>query len=485
MEQQNKTAPDKWLVFFLVAVGVFMSTLDGSIVNIALSAIMHDLDAPLSTVEWVMMIYLLTVSSLLLSFGRLSDIKGRRWVYSRGLLVFSLGSLFCGTARNAVWLIAARSFQGMGAAMIMSCTPALVMNAFPASERGKSMGMVGAVVASGLTIGPALGGMILHFFSWQAIFYINIPIGVITAVIVDRLLKGSLTDVSRGESFDWQGAVLLIFSLGPLLLVITHGYDWGYSSPRILCLAGISAISAAGFFRLESRVTHPIFSLSLLKIRLFTIPLIAAMILFLSLFVMIFLMPFYLMHPCGFSVSQTGSIMVTPFVFLFALSPISGTLSDRIGSRALCTVGMGLLTLALFLLSRISPFYTAFPIVWRLALAGIGTAIFTAPNSATVMSSVPPKHLGVAAGTVATARNLGMVLGIALSGTIFNYTFYRLSGGLNLKVYQPEMEAIFMTAFRYAMLAGALSGGIGTVLAFLRGEDKEVRNEKLGVRREK
>ncbi|MDM8525417.1 MFS transporter [Desulfococcaceae bacterium HSG8] len=470
----KQSDPNKWLIFLLVAVGIFMSTLDGSIVNIALPSIMHDLFVPLSVAEWIPMIYMLTVSSLLLSFGRLSDIRGRRWVYSRGLIVFAVGSLFCGMASNAAWLIAARSFQGVGAAMIMSCTPALVSDTFPASERGKAMGMVGAVVASGLTMGPPLGALITHHFSWHFIFYINIPIGIVTAIIANKVLKGGKADVSRSENFDRAGALLLILSLGIFLFTVAHGYKWGYTSPPILLLTGGAVISCFWLIRIESRVAHPILEPSLLKIRLFTLPVLSAILLFVSLFVMVFLMPFYLMHPRGFSISQAGYLMMTLFGFLFIFSPLSGTISDRIGSRMLCTFGMGLLAAALFFMADLTPVSSPLSIAWRLALAGIGTAIFISPNTSVTMSAVPPIRMGVAAGTVATARNLGMVLGVALSGTVFNSTFYVLSGGLSLKVYAQELEPIFMDSFRYTMITGGIVAGIGMIVAFLRGTEKTV-----------
>ncbi len=168
-----------------------MSTLDGSIVNIALPSIMADFKVSLSVVEWVIVIYLLTITSLLLSFGRLSDIKGRRVIHSSGMMLFSIGSLLCGMAASAHWLIFSRAIQGVGAAMIMACTPALIIDTFPKSSRGKALGMIGAVVASGLTVGPAVGGFILHHFSWRIIFYINIPIGLITGILVFILLNAS------------------------------------------------------------------------------------------------------------------------------------------------------------------------------------------------------------------------------------------------------------------------------------------------------
>ena len=182
-EADAKSVPrtPNWLIFSLVAIGIFMATLDGSIVNIALPSIMTDFEVELATIQWVVMIYLLTVTSLLLSFGRLSDIRGRRIVYSLGLFLFSFGSLFCGLAQSAQWLIISRFFQGLGAAMTMACTPALIVDTFPETERGRALGMMGSVVASGLTAGPVLGGLLIHYFSWRAIFYINIPIGLLTA----------------------------------------------------------------------------------------------------------------------------------------------------------------------------------------------------------------------------------------------------------------------------------------------------------------
>lgn len=463
--------PHKWLIFALVAIGVFMSTLDGSIVNVALPTIMADLDSEMAVIEWVMMIYLLTVSSLLLSFGRLSDIKGRRWVYSRGLMIFSAGSLFCGLAPTAALLIAARAFQGVGAAMIMACTQALVADIFPPAERGRAMGMVGAVVASGLTLGPALGGWILHLASWQFIFYINIPIGLITGAVAGRILRGGPTDEIRPEPFDWTGAVLLVLTLAPALVAISHAYDWGYGSPAVLVPAAVSLLSGVALATVERRTDPPILSPALLTVRLFTLPVAAAMILFMGLFTLVFLMPFFLMHPAGRSVSHTGHLMVMPFICLFAVAPASGHLSDHLGSRALCTLGMAILAAALYSLSRLTPGSSDIDIAWRMALAGVGTAVFISPNTAAIMSAVPRNRMGIAAATTAAARNLGMVAGIALAGTLFNSLFQHLSGGEPFKTYSPNLEPIFMTAFRTAMLAGALTAGIGVAVSFLRGPE--------------
>lgn len=463
--------PDKWLVFSLVATGVFMSTLDSSIVNIALPVIMESFSAPMSVVEWVPMIYLLTVSSLLLTFGRLSDIRGKRPVYCFGFLIFSLGSLFCGMAGTAGSLIAARAFQGAGAAMIMACSPALVVDAFPLAERGRALGMVGTVVAAGLTTGPVIGGLILKHFSWPLIFYINIPIGITAAAVAAKTLR-RIGEPRRKEPLDFAGALLLALCFTSLLVGLAHCTQWGLTSVRTLLSLAIFILSAVGLAWVETHTPYPVFAPSLFKIRLFTMPLLSAAILFASLFFITFVMPFYLVHPVGLDMDRVGAILMIPFCFLFFVSPAAGALSDRIGSRVLCTLSMALLSLSLVLLSRLSAGASIVDIGWRLSLSGIAIGIFISPNSAAAMSAVPARHRGIASGAVATARNLGMVIGVALAGMVFNGVFSRLSGGAGLKVYRPDMAAVFMQAFRATMLVGAGVAAVGIIAAYLRGKEK-------------
>jgi EmrB/QacA subfamily drug resistance transporter len=469
-EDMANDFPHKWLVFSLVAAGVFMSTLDSSIVNIALPVIMADFQVTMTVIEWVPMIYLLTVSSLLLTCGRLSDIRGRRLVYCGGFVIFSAGSLLCGIAAEEAWLIASRTLQGVGAAMLMACSPALVVDAFPMAERGRALGLVGMVVAAGLTTGPALGGLILQHFSWRVIFYINVPIGIGVTAAALRILP-RMKKKRHHDPLDWIGALLLVVCFSAFIIGLSHLHEWGPASGKmglavVLCLA-----SAAGLVRVETRSAHPLFDPSLIRIRLFVLPLAAAMILFICLFFITFLMPFFMVHPLAFSMSRVGATMMIPFVFLFFFAPLAGTLSDRMGSRLLCTFGMALMAVALILLSRLSAQATTMDMAWRLALVGISIAVFISPNSAAAMSAVPPRHRGIASGSVATARNLGMVIGVALAGLIFNSTFRQLNGGRDLKIYSPSLEPFFMTAFHHAMLAGAAVAGIGVVVAYLRGQD--------------
>ena len=469
-EPTTTAFPSKWLVFALVAAGVFMSTLDSSIVNIALPAIMDDFQVTLALIEWVPMIYLLTVSSLLLTFGRLSDIRGRRLVYCSGFIIFSAGSLLCGLAGGATGLIAARSLQGAGAAMLMACSQALVVDAFPLSERGRILGMVGMVVAAGLTTGPALGGLLLEHFPWRVIFYINVPIGIVVTIAALRILPRKPA-TRHHAPLDWTGALLLVICFSAFITGLSHFHQWGATSIKLGLAVFLFLSSAAALAWVETHSAHPIFTPSLLRIRLFVFSVMAAVVVFISLFFITFLMPFYMVHPLAFSMNHVGLTMMIPFVLLFFCAPIAGALSDRMGSRLLCTAGMALMAVALFLLSRLTAQATTLDMAWRLALDGIGIAVFISPNSAAAMSAVPPQHRGIASGSVATARNLGMVIGVAAAGLIFNNTFRHLNGGHDLKRYTPALAPAFMAAFRQAMLAGAAVAAVGILVAYLRGRD--------------
>ncbi len=468
----NSAPSNKWLVLSLVAVGIFMSTLDGSIVNVALPTIMAELGVPLTTVKWVVVIYLLTVSSLLLFFGRLSDLRGRRWVYSRGLAVFSLGSLLCGLSPGATWLIIARALQGVGAAMIMACTPALVVDVFPLEERGRALGMVGTVVAGGLTMGPALGGILLQFFPWRVIFYINVPVGAAAAVATQRLLKGSPEMISQ-EPIDWPGTILLLVCFPALLTALSRGGVWGYTSPQTLGLVGVFAVSLLLLIVAETRTRYPIVEPSLFSVRLFSVSIAAAVTLFISLFTISFMMPFYLVNPAGFSMAKTGGILVIPFFFLFIGAPIAGTLSDKIGSRLLCTLGLSCHGLV--------PCFLFADAGQHRHLAGCLAAgpgrnrhrhVYIAQQRGRHECRGPQRR-GIAAALVATARNLGMVFGVAAAAVIFNASFQKASGGQSLQNYHAGMQDAFMTAFHHAMLWGAAVAAFGAVLSALRG--KEIR----------
>ena len=461
----------KWKIFSLVAVSIFMSTLDSSIVNVALPFIMQEMATDISAIQWVVVIYLLTVSSLLLTFGRLSDIKGRRPIYVGGFMVFTLGSFLCGTAGSVWFLVTARVVQGVGASMLMACSPALIVDVFEKEQRGRALGMIGAVVAAGLTLGPVAGGFILEYLSWRYIFFINLPIGIAATVAGVFVLKTIPGGKGTREPMDYTGSLAMMIGLCCLILGLTQVNSWGILSLRFAGCLAMAALAGAGFIINAKNCVHPLFDLDLLKIRLFVMPLAASGILFAALFTIVFMMPFYLTYPCGFSAGKTGSIMIVPFVFLLFISPVAGELSDRFGSRRLCSLGMVLLGLSLVSLIFLFPGMETLGILWRMALAGVGTALFVSPNNTTIMGAVPMVQRGIASGAVATARNLGMVMGVALATTIFTSSFARLTQGGGLDNYTPAMVPYFMASFQKVMGFGAVLAFVGAGAAYARGKE--------------
>ncbi|WP_300456443.1 MFS transporter [Desulfobacula sp.] len=467
----------KWKIFFLVATSIFMSTLDSSIVNVALPQVMQELQTDIQTIQWVVLIYLVTVSALLLTFGRLSDIYGRKVVYVMGFVLFAVGSLLCGMARTPLFLIVSRALQGGGASMLMACSPAMIVDAFPVQERGKALGMIGAVVAAGLTTGPVVGGVILEYLSWRFIFYINIPIGIAAALGGLFVLNNAPAAQGCREPLDKTGSVLLVIMLSTLIVFLTQLSRWGIISLLSLSFAVSFILACIGFAVTEARSDYPLFDLGLLKLKLFLFPVMSSALLFASLFVIVFMMPFYLTYPCGFSPSKTGSIMIAPFLFLLFVSPLSGMLYDRLGSRRLCMMGMSILTLSLVSLMMIRPAMGAGSMLWRMALAGIGTALFVSPNNTAVMSCVPLSRRGIASGAVATARNLGMVIGIALAGLIFSTSFSTLTSGSSLEDYTAAMEPFFMISFKRAMGMGVILSIWGIFVTFARGKESQLKDD--------
>ncbi len=467
----KKRFEKKWKVFFLVGISIFMSTLDSSIVNVALPFMMQDLKSDMQTIQWVVLSYLLTVSALLLSFGRLSDIKGRKLVYIMGFSIFSIGSYLCALARTPEALIISRALQGCGASMLMACSPALIVDVFPGKERGKALGMLGAVVAAGLTTGPVFGGIILEYLSWRFVFYINIPIGVAATIGGLFLLSPKKKDSTSKEPMDLKGSFILIVFLTSLILFLTQLSKSGLVSWSSFALGFLSIVAAIGFLVNEKRADFPLFDLKLLSIKLFIYPVIASAILFASLFVIIFLMPFYLSYPCGFSASKTGLVMIVPFLFLLIVSPVSGMLYDRYGSRRLCMIGMSGVAASHMALTWLEPQSDLCSILWRIALAGIGTALFVSPNNTAAMSSVPLQRRGVASGAVATARNVGMVLGVAFAGSMFTSSFSKLTGGATLELYQNHMASSFMVGFKQAMWLGVILCCFGMIVTWARGKE--------------
>jgi len=456
----------KWKAMFTVSTGTFMSTLDSSIVNVSLPSIMTSLHAKFVVVQWVVVAYLLVVTGLLLTFGRLGDLLGRKPVYILGFAIFTSGSLFCGLSRNIYLLIASRGFQAIGAAMIMANGAAIITEAFPDNERGRALGINGAVVATGLTVGPALGGFLVGTAGWPMIFFVNLPIGLFGIALAQKILGREKRHPTR--QFDILGSMLLIMSLAALTTGLSRGPEVGWQSPLIKALMGAWLLFGVFFIVRERRTDNPVLDFELFRDRLFAAACASAFLNFASTFSVTFLMPFYLAGVLGYSPQRMGATLTTVPLTVALIAPFSGAVSDRIGSRVLGSLGLATSCLGLVLIGYLGESPDAFRVICSLAVVGLGTGIFQSPNNSAIMGCVPPNMLGVAAGMQATMRNLGMVSGVAVSAAVYSSRLasYRTS--------LPMVEASSV-AFRDAMLVAAAICAIGVIASSMRGPSASPR----------
>jgi EmrB/QacA subfamily drug resistance transporter len=451
----------KWKVMFTVWIGVFMATLDASIVNVALPTLTQYFKTDITTIEWVVMAYLLTITALLLSLGRLSDMFGRKSIFAGGLAIFTIGSGLCAISGNEGQLILYRVLQGVGAAMLMATGVAIVTHAFPPRERGKAMGLIGTVVAIGSMAGPVAGGFLIENIGWQSIFYINIPVGIFgTSMALIVLGKDETTS---GQTFDIPGALSLFIGLVSLLLALSQGQELGWLSGYIILLFILSIVFFIIFILVETKSRHPVMELRHFRNRPFAAANISALISFIALYNVILLMPFFLQNELGYSPEGVGIAFLAVPLVMSVVAPLSGWLSDRTNSFILSSIGVGISSVSILWLGFLSSSSGSIDVVLRLALLGLGMGLFQAPNNSIIMGSLPKEQLGIAAGTMGTMRNMGMVVGVAVSGAVFSsrYDYY---GGVG---------ASFLPAFRDTYTVSAVICGIAMLTSLVRSKQKE------------
>jgi EmrB/QacA subfamily drug resistance transporter len=472
----------KWLILTSVSLGSLMATLDGSIVNIALPAIQDDFRVDLTTVEWVVVAYLLVVGCLLLPVGRLGEVLTFKRVYLVGFTVFTLASVCCGASPNEVGLICFRVAQAVGAAMIMAMGPAIVARTFPARERGRALGLNAISVSIGLSLGPALGGLLTQVATWRAIFLINAPIGVAAIIWAARVLPAETP--GKGQSFDVRGAALSGLALFALLLALSVGQQWGWTSPAIIVLLITFVVLGAAFIVAERGSVQPMIDLALFRIRPFSAGLASVVVAFSGLFTATFLLPFLLEQGRGFSPVEAG-LLLTPVPITMALvAPFSGSASDRFGPRILASAGMAIMALGLLSLTQLAVDFGLPDLVWRLVVLGLGQGMFMSPNSSAVLGSVPRPRVGTASGTLAQMRVTGQALGIALSAAIvatrLPFHLAEQGGGAPSAALRTVALA---GAIHDAFVVAAVVCCVGIVTSLVRGSSRPGRVEPAGPAR--
>ncbi|MFC1924741.1 MFS transporter [Chloroflexota bacterium] len=450
----EKKPPGKWLVMAAIMLGVFMIPLDTSIVNTVLPTITTYFHTDISIVQWVPTVYLLAISCLIMLYGRLGDIIGHKKIFLYGLAGFIVSSMLCGLSQNIWLLIVFRVLQGLVAGMPIAVGFALAVAAFPAEERGKALGFYATSIAVAMALGPTLGGAIAEHLSWRYIFFLNVPIGVVSLIFCSRIIPPS--SIRPGQRLDIPGALTFFIFLPVLLLYFNRSEEWGWVSPVSLTLLAIAVVLGGLFFWIERTSKQPMVNLKIFTERVFSLATISYFLYFISFSTVLFLTPFYLKFVLEYSIFEVGLIMASsPVVFMFT-APLSGMASDRFGTRIFAISGMCIAALGLLLLSTLNESDNAFDVVWRLALTAFGGAIFGTPNNSTIMGSVPPQHLGIASGLLAAMRYSGMVFGIAITGAIL-YGLAPVTASADPSSFTSENMGDFMNGLQWAYIAGAFA----------------------------
>ena len=470
------TAPEvdysqKWMVMLAVAMGIFLGTIDGSIVNVALPTLRDDFHTDLATVQWVVVSYLLVLTSMMLGVGRLGDMIGKKKIYMTGMIVFTGGSVLCGIAPTVGTLIAFRVIQGAGAVMIQALGMGLVTEAFPPHERGRALGILGTVVSVGISVGPTLGGLLIGTVGWRAIFLVNLPVGMAGVVLVRRYIPDWRPP--GGQKFDLWGAALLLITLLLLALGLTLGpkNDWGalavpgLGEVQIAWLLAGSGVGFALFLWAESHIQQPMINLRLFRDGMFSISLMTGVMVFIVVSGT-FVLPFYLEDVRGLSNIQVGLYMAVFPIALGVIAPISGELSDRFGSRGIALIALVLIACSAWGMSTLDQSTSTFGYIVRVLPLGLGVGMFQSPNNSAIMGAAPRDQIGVVSGLLSLSRTFGQVIGVPIMGAIFAsrvFSVIDLGAGVDATD-APPWALVEGVEAMYLVAAGLIVVGAGLAL---------------------
>jgi EmrB/QacA subfamily drug resistance transporter len=450
----------KWWTLGALCFALFMIMLDNTVVNVALPAIKADLNITTSELEWTVAGYALTFASLLLTGGKLGDLVGRRLIFTIGLAVFTVSSLLCGLSASAPELIGARAVQGVGAALMMPATLSIISATFAAKERGTAIGIWAGVSAMALAIGPLLGGIITEHISWNWIFFVNVPIGIL-AVLAAIFVVPESKDTSLEQRLDLPG--LLTSGIGLLALVygLIEANNYGWTSARILVCFAVAVVGLVAFVLLELHQRLPMLDLSLFKNGTFAGANLVAILVTLAMFGIFVFFPIYMQTFRGWSPIQAGAALLPWTLMIVIFAPIAGKLSDRVGSRWLMAGGMSVVAICCLLLSTVTLTSSFWHMLPAFILGGLGMSFVMTPMSAAAMGAAPVAKAGVASGVLNTFRQVGVALGIGVMGAIITNRAAAHGG-------PPPQAFVYGLTFGMKVSAGICFGGAVAAATLVR-----------------
>jgi EmrB/QacA subfamily drug resistance transporter len=463
-----------WLLLANAALGNFLAGTASRIFSVSLPTVASSLETTIVGIAWAVIAYQISQISLSLIFGRIGDIYGRHTLFGVGLAVSSIGALLCGLSQNVTQLILFRMFQGVGASMTQSQGRALAMEALPKDSSGRAQGFMTTAFHSGVLLGPSVGGLIIDYIHWRAVFFFLIPIGVAGMVLTlinywkGNVPKRSVSAESKG-AIDYIGALLLIGATVALVSCIDHRIMESLApSMRIVLVVGFVFL-LAGFLYREYTTPSPILDLSLFRIRMFTLSALALLLVGVSQVMIGFVLPFYLQDVLHLTPTFIGLLFVSAPIFTVTLSPLVGWAVDRMGPRLPATVGITFLAAAGFFGSFLRPDSHWIVAVGVLALWGLATALFFTSNHTAMINSVPDQHRGVATGAIYVVFGLGTTIGVSL-GTLLLTAAFRYYSGDPVATPTPLNPTIFVKAMNFSFVTGAFMALAAVFCSAMRGK---------------
>lgn len=411
--------PERWLGLIGLCLGVFMFTLDASIVNVALPTLVGVFRTTFSTVQWIVLAYLLIATALVMVAARIGDIYGKKQAYLAGLAIFTLGSLLCGLSPSVGWLIAFRALQGLGAVFVSALGAAIVGEMFGMRERGRALGMIGSAVLLGVALGPSVGGFIIELAGWRWMFLVNIPVGIVAMSVVYRFVPRVPGRPASG-ALDWPGTLLACAMLSGLALGLTWGQRDGFGTPLVVALLVIAIVGFAAFLRVESRAANPILDLRVFRNKPFATGLLMGYLVFLVLGGTGFLQPFFLEVIAHYPTAKVGLLLAVAPIVGGVTAPMGGALADRIGARWVALTGLLLVVVGCILFVSIDEHVSVWGFALRVAPFGLGMGLFNAANNSSVLNAVPRDQLGIASALLSLMRTLGQTTGVPVIASIFS-----------------------------------------------------------------
>ncbi|ULO05649.1 MFS transporter [Paenibacillus sp. 19GGS1-52] len=457
-----------WLVVFTVCIGAFMAALDASIINLALPTLVRQFGISMSDAEWISLVYLLTLASLVIPFGRLADMFGRRWMYAAGFSVFLFSSLLCGLSSSLTMLLLSRVLQAIGAAMLQANSVSIITASTPLKHRGKAIGIQASAQGIGLSLGPVIGGAFLSIGDWRWLFFVNIPIGIIGTILAVLLLPKDIRGRKR-EPFDYWGVSFLIPALVMIVYVLNKGEIKGWTSPIIILCLFTGLLALTSFIREERRSNSPLLDLNLFKNNIFLTGNVSSFLSFTAMYGVLLLSPFLIESEFHTTIAMTGFYLSFVPIGMTVFTPVSGFISDRFGIRFPAIMGMSAVFGGCILLAFIQNEQDTPLLLSGLLLVGIGMGIFTPPNNSHIMGSVPKERLGVAGATLNMSRTIGMGMGVTLSGMLYQ---------ISLRLLPATSKQSNITAYRISfVLIGLLSAAALFIALFQKRSEHKYSEE--------